>query len=57
MLELELPLEWAEPSDRIELFAGDPDELAALSPWCKNKKKKSVSQSESLFESHTPTVF
>lgn len=48
MLELELPLEWAEPSDRTELLAGELDELAALSPWGVKKKKECVSQSESL---------
>ncbi len=37
LLELELPLEWAEPSDRTELLAGEPDELAALSPLCQKK--------------------
>lgn len=40
LLELQLPLEWAEPSDRTELFAGELDELAALSPWWKKEKKK-----------------
>ena len=39
VLELELPLEWAEPSDRTELLAGELDELAALSPWHKNFKR------------------
>lgn len=32
LLELELPLEWADPSDITELLAGELDELAALSP-------------------------
>lgn len=38
MLELKLPLEWAEPSDRIELLAGELDELAPLSPWRRREK-------------------
>ena len=37
---LELPLEWAEPSDRRELLAGELEELAALSPWLQKRKKK-----------------
>lgn len=54
MLELKLPLEWAEPSDRIELLAGELDELAPLSPWRRRGKKKQrdqLSQSDSTLTS------
>lgn len=54
LLEAELQLEWAEPSDSSELLAGELDELAAVSPVKKQNQNKTY-ESDWISTSYTTT--
>ena len=46
------PLEWSEPSDRRELLAGEPDELAVLSPGQKREREEAACSMSHFYKVH-----